>query len=69
VIAFLSDPHVVRRVLEHLGMPNTAPPIWPARTESADSAASWPCHEEGADELWTDETSPRPQPVAGRAPP
>ena len=48
VIALLTDPLVVRRVLEHLQIPATPPPIWPARS---DPGSSWPLHEETADEL------------------
>jgi hypothetical protein len=66
VIAFLSDSIVVRRVLEHLKIPATPPPIWPARTR--DPVPLWPPHDEVADELWTDEAS-RQRRDNGRAPP
>jgi hypothetical protein len=52
VIVFLTDPLVVRRVLEHLKIPATPPPIWPARS---DPRSSWPPHEEPADEIWPDQ--------------
>jgi hypothetical protein len=69
VIAFLTDPTVVRRVLEHLKIPATPPPIWPARS---DPDFGWPLHEEAADELGTDEpAAPYDKGTTdpGRAPP
>jgi hypothetical protein len=65
VIAFLSDPTVVRRVLDHLKIPATPPPVWPART---DPVSPWPLHDEAADDLWTDADA-RKGTDMGRAPP
>jgi hypothetical protein len=41
VLAFLTDPPVVRRILEHLDLPSTAPRLSQAR-EERDTADLWP---------------------------
>ena len=52
VLAFLSDPQVVRRILKHLRLPAEGPAVWPARSsemerpelfgwEPWDPAESW----------------------------
>ena len=33
VLSFLTDPLVVGRILRHLGLPTTSPPVVPARVE------------------------------------
>jgi len=45
VLAFLTDPPVVRRILEHLDLPSVAPRLSPARAD--DTVDLWPSdHEE-----------------------
>jgi|GEM_PF-6971581 len=45
VLAFLTDPPVVRRILDHLDLPAVAPRLLPARTD--DTVGLWPGdHEE-----------------------
>ena len=31
IIAAIEDPHVIKKVLSHLGLPTKAPTPWPAR--------------------------------------
>ena len=31
VLTFITDPHVIRRILSHMGLPTELPPIAPAR--------------------------------------
>ena len=31
IIAAIDDPKVIKKILEHLGLPTTPPPLWPAR--------------------------------------
>ncbi|MGQ9752963.1 MAG: hypothetical protein ACUVRE_10125 [Thermoanaerobaculaceae bacterium] len=57
VLAFLSDPHVVRRILDHLKLPSTLPPVEPARRpqdvfdivaaddQGFQDADAWPDHD------------------------
>jgi hypothetical protein len=37
VLAFLSDPAVVRRILEHLKLPSISPPLTPSRLSQDES--------------------------------
>jgi hypothetical protein len=65
VMAFLSDPMLVRRILDHLKIPATPPPIWPARTCAPDPL--WPPHEQEApNHGWTDTATGND---TGQAPP
>lgn len=41
ILAFLTDPHVVRAILEHLGLPSAAPPIPPARGPPQRELGEW----------------------------
>jgi hypothetical protein len=68
VLAFLSDPAVVARILQHLKIPATAPPLSPARACQVDPL--WT-----DDEPWLDESEREHGPTGGgrdrspRAPP
>lgn len=46
IIAAIDDPKVIKKILEHLGLPTTPPPLWPAR---------------GPPEPFQDELHPPPQ--------
>ena len=59
VIAFLTDPPVLRRILDHLGLPSSPPPLAPARSpldevglfsdeEPDDTGDDWTYPEEGS---------------------
>jgi hypothetical protein len=41
VIAFITERKVVKRILEHLGLPTTGPPIAPARSASGPVVQGW----------------------------
>jgi hypothetical protein len=63
VVAFLSDPSVVGRILRHLRLPTEAPPVSPARSSSEerlDVAAwdSWEAAEEWAEVEFVQEGEP-----------
>ncbi|MFH1529958.1 MAG: transposase [Pseudomonadota bacterium] len=58
VIAFLTDPPVLRRILDHLGLPSSSPPLAPARSpldeaglfvdeDTVAEEGDWPDPEEG----------------------
>jgi hypothetical protein len=40
VLAFITDPHVVKRILDHLHLPSVPPPVAPARTRIRGAAPS-----------------------------
>ena len=66
VLAFLSDPAIVRRILEHLKLPSISPPLTPSRLSQDEGfvlhCASGPAQEPD----W--QVASRPSPPA-RAPP
>jgi hypothetical protein len=66
VLAFLSDPAVVARILQHLKIPATAPPLSPARACQVDPL--WTDHEPWLDESEHDPTG-RGRAPSPRAPP
>ena len=41
VLACLTDPKVVKQILEHLGLPATGPPVAPPRTSALPDEACW----------------------------
>jgi hypothetical protein len=41
VLAFLTDEKVVKKILEHLGLPTTGPPLAPARRNESPELAVW----------------------------
>ncbi len=47
ILAFLSDPEVVRKILRHLGLPSSPPALAPARSSGRTMGFALP-EEEGA---------------------
>jgi hypothetical protein len=67
VLAFLTDPPVVRRILEHLDLPSVAPRPSPAHTD--DSADLWPGDQEEQTAFAADRRRHDPRGLPPRAPP
>ena len=68
VLAFLTDPPVVRRILEHLDLPSVAPRLSPSQVD-ADSGDLRPGDREGHNLSAAGRRSARPWRVTPRAPP
>jgi len=69
VLAFLTDPGTVARILTHLGLPTAPPPLAPAR-DPFDSAPPDLGPEDPPDDFpHPDRGCRAPAPRAGRAPP
>ena len=41
MLAFVNDEKVVKKILEHLGLPTTGPPVAPARRNESPEFAIW----------------------------
>jgi hypothetical protein len=41
VLAFITEPRVVHRILDHVGLPTEAPPVAPARAPPQASFPGW----------------------------
>lgn len=66
VLAFISDPRVVGRILRHLGLPTSPPPVAPAPDESEEPVCDPECE---LAELPPDEWDEGPQFPSDRGPP
>ena len=64
VLAFLSDPEVVGKILQHLGLPTTAPALAPARSSGRPLGFALPEEDSisggGADDGWGDSAGLEP---------
>ena len=69
--AFITDPPVVKRILQHLGLPTTLPRLSPARSPLAEQRELDLVDEPPTDEdlLALARTRSQQQPGASRAPP
>jgi hypothetical protein len=69
VLAFLTDPAVLRRILTHLSLPTAPPPLAPARSSATDFE---PVPEPAVDQSASDDADHESQAQAsrrGRGPP
>ena len=70
VLAFITDPPIVKRILDHLGLPSTLPPLSPARSAQAAQRELDLVDEPPADEDFLDlDPSSQGQARSSRAPP
>ena len=64
VLALLSDPDVVGKIVRHLGLPTTAPALAPARSSGGALGFDLPQEDavagDGQDDRWGDSGVPEP---------
>jgi hypothetical protein len=59
ILSFLTDPKVVKKILEHKGLPSTPPPLAPPRAVRVPFWDPSPGEEVGPDVPWDREEDPR----------